>query len=158
MNSSNDLQQVPSLPVDFESVTEKLQASCKRRKEERNSHRNQRYNKKRKDKSRKNKSLHDNDEPPQPDHISRVDISQNIWSGEVVMANKELELKSVDGRGGGIVNDPHQYVIHSMAMGYTWYNIIILGLCYARSTTVYCNQWPPVRPTSLLYIYTQYGN
>ena len=24
------------------------------------------------------------------------------------MANKELELKSVDGRGGGIVNDPHQ--------------------------------------------------
>jgi hypothetical protein len=41
------------------------------------------------------------------------------------MANKELELKSVDGRGGGIVNDPHQYVIHSVAKGYSWYNIII---------------------------------
>ena len=107
MNSPNDLQQAPSLPVDFESVAKKLQASHKR-KEKQNSRKYQRYNKKRKDRSRKNKSLHDNDEPPQPDHISSVDISQNIRSGEVVMANKELELKSVDGRGGGIVNDPHQ--------------------------------------------------
>ena len=107
MNSPNDLQQAPSLPVDFESVAKKLQASHKR-KEKQNSRRNQRYHKKRKDRSLKNKSLHDNDEPPQPDHISSVDISQNIRSGEVVMANKELELKSVDGRGGGIVNDPHQ--------------------------------------------------
>ena len=108
MNSRNDLQQSPSLPVDFESVAKKLQATSHKRKEKQNSRRYQRYNKKRKDRSRKNKSLHDNDEPPQPDHISSVDISQNIRSGEVVMANKELELKSVDGRGGGIVNDPHQ--------------------------------------------------
>jgi len=107
MNSRNDLQQAPSLPVDFESVAKKLQASRKR-KEKQNSRKYQRYNKKRKDRSRKNNSLHDNDEPPQPDQISSVDISQNIRSGEVVMANKELELKSVDGRGGGIVNDPHQ--------------------------------------------------
>mgnify|MGYP000359340607 CR=1 FL=1 len=96
MNSRNDLQQAPSLPVDFESVAKKLQASRKR-KEKQNSRRNQRFDKKRKDTSRKNKSLHDNDEPPQPDHISSVDISQNIRSGEVVMANKELELKSLDG-------------------------------------------------------------
>ena len=114
MNSRNDLQQSPSLPVDFESVAKKLQASraaSRKRKEKHNSRRNknQRYNKKRKDRNRKNKSLHDNDEPPQPDHISSVDISQNIRSGEVVMANKELELKNnVDVRGRGIVNDPHQ--------------------------------------------------
>ena len=79
MNSRNDLQQAPSLPVDFESVTKKLQASraaSRKRKEKHNSRRNQQYNKKRKDTSRKNKSLHDNDEPPQPDHISSVDISQ----------------------------------------------------------------------------------
>ena len=112
MHSPNDLQQAPSLPVDFESVTKKPQASraaSRKRKEKHDSHRNQRYDKKRKDTSRKNKSLHDNDEPPQPDHISSVDISQNIRSGEVVMANKELELKNnVDVRGRGIVNDPHQ--------------------------------------------------
>ena len=100
MNSRNDLQQSPSLPVDFESVAKKLQASraaSHKRKEKQNSRRNQQYHKKRKDRSLKNKSLHDNDEPPQPDHVSSVDISQNIRSGEVVMANKELELKSVDG-------------------------------------------------------------
>lgn len=97
MNSPNDLPQAPSLPVDFESVAKKLQASqaaSRKRKEKHNSRRYQQYNKKWKDRSRKNKSLHDNDEPPQPDHISSVDISQNIRSGEVVMANKELELKS----------------------------------------------------------------
>ena len=53
MNSRNDLQQSPSLPVDFESVAKKLQASHKR-KEKQNSRRNQRYHKKRKDRSRKN--------------------------------------------------------------------------------------------------------
>ncbi|KAK1739745.1 hypothetical protein QTG54_009504 [Skeletonema marinoi] len=71
MNSPNDLQQSPSLPVDFESVAKKLQAS------------------------RKRKEKH-------------VDVSQNIRSGEVVMANKELELKWLMAEGGGIVNDPHQ--------------------------------------------------
>ena len=103
MHSPNDLQQAPSLPVDFESVAEKLQASRNRkRKEKQNScrNKNQRYNKKRKDRNRKNKSLHDNDEPPQPDHISSVDISQNIRSGEVVMANEELEsMASGSARG-----------------------------------------------------------
>jgi len=112
MNSSKDSQQAPSLPVDFESVAKKLQASRKRKDSSRSrkkSRKNQRYHsKKSKDRSGKNKSLPDNDEPPQPDHINSVDVSQNIRSGEVVMANKELELKSVDGRGGGIVNDPHQ--------------------------------------------------
>ena len=90
MNSSKDSQQAPSLPVDFESVAEKLQASRKRKDSSR-SRRNQRYySKKSKDGSGKNKSLPDNDEPPQPDHINSVDVSQNIRSGEVVMANKEL--------------------------------------------------------------------
>ena len=57
--------------------------------------------KKRKGRSRKNISLSDNDEPPQPDHINSVDVSQNIRSGEVVMANKELELKWLMAEGGG---------------------------------------------------------
>ena len=56
--------------------------------------------KKRKGRSRKNISLSDNDEPPQPDHINSVDVSQNIRSGEVVMANKELELKWLMAEGG----------------------------------------------------------
>mmetsp|Transcript_3833 Transcript_3833/g.5695 ORF Transcript_3833/g.5695 Transcript_3833/m.5695 type:complete len:127 (+) Transcript_3833:184-564(+) len=110
MNSSNDSQQAPSLPEDLESVAKKLQASRKGKGSSRSrkrSRNNQRYySKKRNDRSRKNKSLSDNDEPPQPDHINSVDVSQNIRSGKVVMANKELGLKSVDGRGGGIVNDP----------------------------------------------------
>eukprot|EP00985_Skeletonema_marinoi_P019547 scaffold11244_cov108-Skeletonema_marinoi.AAC.2 len=108
MNSSKDSQQAPSLPVDFESVAKKLQASRKRKDASRSRNNQRYYSKKSKDRSGKNKSLPDNDEPPQPDHINSVDVSQNIRSGEVVMANKELELKSVDGRGGGIVNDPHQ--------------------------------------------------
>mmetsp|Transcript_4332 Transcript_4332/g.6700 ORF Transcript_4332/g.6700 Transcript_4332/m.6700 type:complete len:107 (+) Transcript_4332:212-532(+) len=104
MNSSKDSQQAPSLPVDFESVAKKLQASRKRKDSSRSrkkSRKNQRYHsKKSKDRSGKNKSLPDNDEPPQPDHINSVDVSQNIRSGEVVMANKELELKWLMAEGG----------------------------------------------------------
>ena len=54
----------------------------------------------RKGRSHNNISLSDNDEPPQPDHINSVDVSQNIRSGEVVMANKELELKWLMAEGG----------------------------------------------------------
>mmetsp|Transcript_13547 Transcript_13547/g.17187 ORF Transcript_13547/g.17187 Transcript_13547/m.17187 type:complete len:91 (+) Transcript_13547:242-514(+) len=88
MNSPNDLQQAPSLPVDFESVAKKLQASRKRN-EKQYSRRHQRYKKRGRVEVVRIS-----------DHINSVDVSQNIRSGEVVMANKELELKWLMAEGG----------------------------------------------------------